>query len=79
MVPSVDELGDTAALSPSITRANCCALGGGTRGSIWKILFLRLIPGAGTRHGYGFQSKDNAQDGASLTVTEEDQLIETAH
>ena len=39
--------------------------------------FLRLTPGAGTRHTkIQFPFRDNVADGVRLAVTEEDQLIE---
>lgn len=56
MFPSVDELGNSAVLLLHVTCDYLEAL----EGHLGNI-FLRLVPGTGTRHGYTFYSKKTHQ------------------
>uniref|UniRef100_A0A671XCY3 DUF4371 domain-containing protein n=1 Tax=Sparus aurata TaxID=8175 RepID=A0A671XCY3_SPAAU len=74
MFPSVDELGDSAVLSPSVTHAILAhleALHGQFRN-----YFSEADSWRRDKTWIQFPFRDNAADGARLTVTEEDQLIE---
>lgn len=71
--PSMDELGDSAVLSPHITRAIVVHLEA-LKGQFGKY-FSEADSWRREKTWIQFPFKDNVPDGASLTVTEEDQLI----
>uniref|UniRef100_A0A3Q2NXH9 HAT C-terminal dimerisation domain-containing protein n=1 Tax=Fundulus heteroclitus TaxID=8078 RepID=A0A3Q2NXH9_FUNHE len=74
MFPSVDELGDSAVLSPPVTHvilAHLESIHGQFRNYFSKADFWRR-----DKTWIQFPFRDNTADGALLTVTEEDQLIE---
>lgn len=72
MFLSVDELGDSAVLSPPATRAVLVEALEGQCGKYFSEADSRRRDKAWRQ----FPSRDNAADGTRLTVTEEDQLIQ---
>ncbi|KAJ4944234.1 hypothetical protein JOQ06_012779 [Pogonophryne albipinna] len=74
MFPSVDELGDSAVLSPPITRAILAHLEA-LKGQFGHY-FSEADSWRRDKTWILFPFTDNAADGTRLTVTEEDQLIE---
>uniref|UniRef100_A0A8C5NEZ3 DUF4371 domain-containing protein n=1 Tax=Gouania willdenowi TaxID=441366 RepID=A0A8C5NEZ3_GOUWI len=74
MFPSVDELGDSAVLSPPITHAILAHLEA-LHGQ-FRSYFSEADSWRRDKTWIQFPFRDNAADGARLTVTEEDQLIE---
>lgn len=74
MFPSVDELGDSAVLSPPVTRAILAHLEA-LEGQI-RNYFSEADSWRRDKTWIQFPFRDNAADGTRLTVTEEDQLIE---